>query len=452
MKRENRRIALLDHVGGGNLGDDATQTAVIQNIRSRWPHAEIIGLSMNPADTQEKHAIPSYAIRRRIWVGSPIRGDVHLRAATSQPEAEALPPRARLRSALSKHRVLFRLLGLVNLIVFRAPKELFSEVSFLFRSCALIKACDLLIISGGGQLLDCWGGPWEFPYTIWKWILLAKMSNVKCVFLNVGAGPVDRPLSRFFLRQASRFADYVSFRDEQSQVLMRRIGFTGSSKVVADNVYGLEFPTRAVWGADNAGSSIVGLSPMAYCHPELYWKKDQRLYDSFIRKLAAFGSALIGSGHRIVLFTSDVRFDRQTIQDLKQAIESQIDVTRRSWITDEPVDTTENLLHKMSFMDYVVTCRFHGVVFAHLLNKPVIAISHHPKVSTLMGDIGLSEYCLGIDSFDADSVSNKFALLVKNVESVRTRMADSLVRYRSELANQFDGLFPQDLMVDVQRG
>jgi polysaccharide pyruvyl transferase WcaK-like protein len=41
------RVALLDHMGGGNLGDDATQTAVIQNIRRRRPGADIIGLSMN---------------------------------------------------------------------------------------------------------------------------------------------------------------------------------------------------------------------------------------------------------------------------------------------------------------------------------------------------------------------------------------------------------------------
>jgi polysaccharide pyruvyl transferase WcaK-like protein len=42
-------------------------------------------------------------------------------------------------------------------------------------------------------------------------------------------------------------------------------------------------------------------------------------------------------------------------------------------------------------MDYVVTCRLHGVIFAHLLNKPVLTIAHHPKVTELMAALGLSE-------------------------------------------------------------
>jgi polysaccharide pyruvyl transferase WcaK-like protein len=61
--RGRKTIGLLDHLGGGNLGDDATLQAVMQNIKSRWPDAEIVGLSMNPDDTQRKHGIAAYPIR-----------------------------------------------------------------------------------------------------------------------------------------------------------------------------------------------------------------------------------------------------------------------------------------------------------------------------------------------------------------------------------------------------
>jgi polysaccharide pyruvyl transferase WcaK-like protein len=438
------RVALLDHMGGGNLGDDATQTAVIQNIRRRRPGADIIGLSMNPADTRSRHGIPAYAIRRSTWVGGPVRGGFNS-AEVAQTEKRALSLKARLRAVVSRHRVLLRVLTLINLVVVRAPKELCLELVFLRRSLAIVKSCDLLVISGGGQLLDCWGGPWGFPYTIWKWIVLAKMSKVGRIFLNVGAGPLDYRLSFFFVSQASRLANYMSFRDHNSKLLVQRIGFRGKSEVVTDNVYGLELPSCATESMTDHGGSIIGISPMAYCHPALYWKKDRNSYDSFIGKLAAFGSALIGSGYRIVLFTSDIGFDRQTVQDLKKTLESKLGTARKSWIESEVVDTTEQLLRAMSFMDYVVTCRFHGVVFAHLLNKPVLALSHHPKVTTLMNDIGLADYCVDIESFDPDSISNKFALLVKNADQIKETMADVLARYRSRLAHQFDDLFPPSL-------
>jgi hypothetical protein len=42
---------LLHHVGGGNLGEDATLDVVAGDIKRRWPNAEIIAFSMNPDDT-----------------------------------------------------------------------------------------------------------------------------------------------------------------------------------------------------------------------------------------------------------------------------------------------------------------------------------------------------------------------------------------------------------------
>ena len=58
-------IGLMDHLGGGNLGDDTTQTAVIQNIKKRWPDARIYGFTMSPSDTEARHGIRTYPLRRR---------------------------------------------------------------------------------------------------------------------------------------------------------------------------------------------------------------------------------------------------------------------------------------------------------------------------------------------------------------------------------------------------
>ena len=200
MDRVTKRIGLLDHLGGGNLGDDATLAAVRQNIKSRWPEAEIIGLSMNPLDTEKRHAIPSFPIRRKSWSSSFIRGDRNLCATSPKPAQGRILLKAQLKSALRKLPFLLGVLRLLNLIILRLPKEIVSEVWFLYESLRISKSLDLLVISGGGQLLDCWGGPLEFPYTIWKWVFLARLARVKRVFLNVGAGPIDHRLSMFFVR------------------------------------------------------------------------------------------------------------------------------------------------------------------------------------------------------------------------------------------------------------
>jgi polysaccharide pyruvyl transferase WcaK-like protein len=111
----------------------------------------------------------------------------------------------------------------------------------------------------------------------------------------------------------------------------------------------------------------------------------------------------------------------------------------------EPIADTEDLLSQLSSMDYVVTCRYHGVIFAHLLNVPVLAISHHPKVATLMNDLGLLEYCLDIQTCDLDLLKNTFLRLAENRDQVKARMSERLACYRRELSTQFDALFPPEL-------
>ena len=98
------------------------------------------------------------------------------------------------------------------------------------------------------------------------------------------------------------------------------------------------------------------------------------------------------------------------------------------------------VLATMSKMDYVI-CRFHGVIFAHLLNKPVLAIAHHPKVTELMAEIELPDYCVDIRDFDVNWLTERFSSLVSNAEEIKSRMAASLKENRRQLTNQFDELF-----------
>jgi len=67
LTRADAKVGLLNHIGGGNLGDDATFDAIADNIKWRWPRVEIVAFSMNPDDTETRHGITSYPIRRRRW-------------------------------------------------------------------------------------------------------------------------------------------------------------------------------------------------------------------------------------------------------------------------------------------------------------------------------------------------------------------------------------------------
>jgi polysaccharide pyruvyl transferase WcaK-like protein len=84
------------------------------------------------------------------------------------------------------------------------------------------------------------------------------------------------------------------------------------------------------------------------------------------------------------------------------------------------------------------------VVLAHLLNKPVIALAHHPKVTAAMADLGLSEYCFDIANFSVNQLTDAFDSMVSRNVEIKKRMEASLKGFRAQLSAQFDELFPPD--------
>jgi polysaccharide pyruvyl transferase WcaK-like protein len=418
VKSTSDKIALLHHTGGGNLGDDATLDVVVSNIRQRQLDADIVIISMNPTDTEDRHGVRSLPIRRHTWgIGySPERiGPVQAK-------------RSRLRNWLQVTR---------NPAI-RLPRAIFGEMAFLAASYQRLKEFDQLVVSGGGQLTER-SGPWGFPYGIFIWVILAKLARLKCVFLSVGAGPLKHPLSRFLVARALSMADYVSFRDTQSRDLAREVGFSGKCQVVPDNAYLLEHPASHISPASQR--PVVGIAPMPYpfCDPREFVSGHQKVYDAYISKFATFASMLVKESCSLELFGSDVGADSSAIDDLRKCLRDQHDIVTPPY---EPVTSVEGLLAKMETFDCVVTCRFHGVVLAHILNKPILAISHHPKVANLMEQLGLEQYCVDIQTYDPVHLAKSFKSLRDHEAEIRQSMAASLAMSRLRVASQFDELFP----------
>ena len=422
MKRAPTKIALLEHTGGGNLGDDATVDVVIRNIRQRWPDAVIALFSMNPGDTAKRYGIPSYPIKRYTWT-------LGYKSATTEAN----------RASNFEFR---RWLRTTRTPAIRLPRAVLLELAFLVASLRIIWPFDFLILSGGGQFTER-SGPWGFPYAILTWFVMAKSARIKCIVLNVGAGPLTQPLSKFFVTRALFAADYVSFRDEQSQALARDIGFTGESHVFPDNVYSLEVPSPSIGCSGRRDQPIVGIAPMPYpADPPFNAAEKKAIYEDLIARLAMFSSSLVRRSYSLALFGTDVGADPGPIEDLRTILRNRHNIATSPY---DPVKTVHELLSTMSAMDYVVTSRFHGVVFAHLLNKPVLALSPHPKVANLMNALGLSKYCVDIRTFDPNLLADTFASLVRDSDNVKSRMAATLASYKSLLKVQFDDLWPRNV-------
>jgi polysaccharide pyruvyl transferase WcaK-like protein len=176
-------VALLTPYDGGNLGDAAIQEALISNFRRFHRPLQISGITLDPERTAALHGIPCYllAINSRphykVKTGSATESTDD--AKTNLPDETGsevdffsrLRRRARLSAFLKPIRALFRLA---------------KECRHVLQSYLLLREVDLLVVAGGGQLDEEWGGIWGHPYALMKWSVLARLAGAKTVFLSVG--------------------------------------------------------------------------------------------------------------------------------------------------------------------------------------------------------------------------------------------------------------------------
>ena len=113
------------------------------------------------------------------------------------------------------------------------------------------------------------------------------------------------------------------------------------------------------------------------------------------------------------------------------------------------VTSVDQLLSQLEGTELVVATRFHNVLLALLNNKPVVAISFHHKVTSLMNAMGLSNYCLDINDFKGEELIAKFGDVRRNVGALKSVIKERAEDCRKQLDEQY-GLIFKDLLPGLE--
>ena len=311
-----------------------------------------------------------------------------------------------------------------------------AEAGFIGKSFRLINGTDLLIVAGSGQLCDNFYGPWGFPYTLLKWSVLTKLRGAKLVFLSCGAGPIDAWLSKAFITLALRLADYRSFRDDESKSLVQTLGIASGDPVVPDLVFASRLNSRNV-----CQSRLIAVNPFPY-YDYRYWPvSSPDVYTRYLERLASFVSWLIKNQYTVLLFPTQLRADPLVIEDVKTILMTDRSLDLDKYLRTPMIATFDDLIAQISRAGIVVASRFHGVLLSLLLEKPVLALSHHPKVASLMQHVGQTDYILDIGTFDAETAAVRFAALETKRDIVHGEIKSNVIMHQQRLESQYDELF-----------
>ena len=432
------KIGIIGHYGYGNLGDDTVVAILIKNIRMHCPTADLFGFSLNPADTEQRHGIKTFPIRRQ--------SDRPQHRSAPDPIADGKPGFYTTLKQWLKHLPwIFRP---VKWLKTSLCEPIFSELSFLRNSFHRLRGFDLLVVPGSSPLTDWWGGPWRHPYSMLSWSLLARIAGTEVVALSIGSERLDTRLGKVFCKWFLSLAQYRSFRDRYSCDAMRSLGLKGDNFIFPDQGFAaldvvhsnLVERTFAAPQEQNA-KLTVGVNPVGKwtCLPP---GVPDSWYQEYIENLSALLLRILKRGHRVAFCPSDTSHDPPFVQQIMKILKASYpDPDLDTQIIQDPILTVEDLILRIQRCDIMIASRFHGVVLAFVLQKPVLAISYSRKIGDLMSECGQADYHRGMDRANVDDMNRLFCALEQNRHSIGQHLGFVVSEYRFRLAEQYRNVF-----------
>jgi polysaccharide pyruvyl transferase WcaK-like protein len=397
-KGKGLRVGLLSPSSSRNLGDTAIQMTVIQNLRARMPTIEIVGIYPDPNDT-----VCSLGIG-----GFPLDG-CGPAARLIDPD-EVIPIAGEIDHGGEKGRGRWRALK---------------------RIAAFVGSLDLLIVSGGGQLDDFWGGPWGHPFTVFTWVALARLYGVKIAFMGVGSDRLSNRLSRFFVLSALRLAHYRSFRDKGTLVALEGLGLHAPSHLCPDLAFGLQ-----VNGAVNfphlETEPFVAVNPISV----ETWVKDRTddRHKLYLQHLAGACDWIAGRGLRVHIVCSQSTMDRPFAVRLNELIQPRF--SSRMKLCDAP--RVGDFLAQVHGAHIVIASRLHGAILSLVTGVPVVAISPLRKVTQLMNDVGLADYTLELQNFTPADLIDRVQAALDQRPGLQRQITERVQTFYMSLARTYD--------------
>ena len=421
-----RGVALLTPYDGGNLGDAAIQEALIYNLRKANPAVPLCGITLYPEKTSAVHHFPCYPLAA---LTIPFY-NASRKAKSSSPDVlgSARPKTVRWRR--------FPLFAAFS--IFRSPlkalQRIGHEIRHACKSYALLRHIDLLVIAGGGQLDEEWGGPWGHPLALFKWTVLARLAGSCVAFLSVGACQTESRWTKFFLKTALSTAHYRSYRDQGSREIALRIHPRADGPVVPDLAFSLP---AANFSGQTSGSVRVGVSPIAYGHQSLWPTRDPEKYRHYMGELGTFISALLRKGIHVSLFSS-ANPDDEIFAELTGSLDGTLAEAQLEALTIIKAASLYDLLALLQSVDFVVASRLHGLILSFFCGKPSLAISYDRKVQALMSDLDQAGYCVDIRSVQSAELLAKFEKMQANRDGITMQLEAKLGQYRHALETQYE--------------
>lgn len=243
--------------------------------------------------------------------------------------------------------------------------------------------------------------------------LASKLTNKTYILLPQAIGPFKRKLNEYIVKFIIHLSDLVYNRGEYKF----KMGSQLKSKCIktTDIVFERSFIEKYQIKEYNDSENKVMLNPNA----RIYHKSDSgKLY---IKSQIDIINKLLSNNFNVVLTPNEIREneldDLQICKMLKDHFKDNSKV-----VLNENIDIN-NLLNLISSSKFIITSRFHLMIFSLILNTPLVVISWSDKYYDIMNSFDINKYCVS----DSKKVIKIIDDLLFDFQLVKEKISTNLV-------------------------
>ncbi|MDR3243085.1 MAG: polysaccharide pyruvyl transferase CsaB [Clostridiales Family XIII bacterium] len=285
-----------------------------------------------------------------------------------------------------------------------------------------VMRCDLLISGGGSLLQDVTSKKSVLYYLAVMW--LAFLFGKRVFIYSQGIGPLTSKWNRKLTAWTLRRARGIVVRDEQSGALLAEIGLPEERVIVtADPVLRVKKTDRGIGGGILRDEGFVKAGGC----PVVGFAIRKRSQDSeFTNELCASIERLIAEYQaQILLIPFHYSEDMPVIEEIEQRLRGKVTSVRHKYLSGEMLSIIGNV-------DVLVGVRLHSLIYAAVMDVPMIAVSYDPKINSFMHSLEMKAMCSVIE-FKSDFFIEEFERTLRDKDAIKEKIGRNVARLIEKL-------------------
>jgi polysaccharide pyruvyl transferase WcaK-like protein len=407
------RIGLFGPYHSNNLGDTATQMAVMKNLARHHAGIEFISICFDPQDATRTHGVSAFNM-------------------TGTETSIHIPDTGAFESEQD------RSVQALSWMMRWLPYKIYTVVSHILQTWNIYRftrKIDVLLISGGGQLCDFWGGPWARPFELLAWTVSCRLRRKRVIVFATAADNLTTRIGRKMCFLAMRLSHYTVYRDEYTVKAAREAGLTTPAHACPDAAFSLPL-TMNLPSKQDTHQPVILACPIS---KSAWLRTIDASYESYLEEFVDTCAQLVVQGYVVQLSNSQVKMDSPVAQMLSERLRDRLkgETNVKGRVQVQFAKTVDEFVTLARQADVVLASRLHGVILSLVAGTPVVAIAYIRKVAQVMADAKISEYCLDLRNCSA----NKIIALVRTALDNQARLCHHIdtmnVQFRTALEQEY---------------